>query len=413
MSTRKRCVAAFMVWAIGGPAQAADAPNTSPLALANGAPTLDLRLRAEHVDSESATQVRDATATTLRARLGFTTGTWRDFDASLEYEGVTAWDKLDYNNGTPTTAETLRPAIADPTGTELNQAWLRYAGIPATTLQAGRLRFVLDNQRWVGNVGWRQNEQTYDGVVLVNKSLPGTEFTYAHVHNVNSILFTNVPLRANLVNFAYSPGPALKASLYSYWLDFEAANVGNRQDSQTQGVRLAGTPALTDTLKLLYTAEVAQQSEFEEASPAADVEYGLVETGVIVATTTLKAGYEVLGSNDGLYALQTPLATLHAHDGWADLFLVTPANGLHDAYASLGSLLGSVTLAAAFHRFAADYGGEDYGHEIDASLGYAFTRQLSALAKLADYDATTAPGPATFAGNVDTAKAWVQLDYKF
>ena len=30
--------------------------------------------------------------------------------------------------------------------------------------------------------------------------------------------------------------------------------------------------------------------------------------------------------------LQTPLATLHAFNGWADMFLTTPANGLQDLY---------------------------------------------------------------------------------
>jgi hypothetical protein len=33
-------------------------------------------------------------------------------------------------------------------------------------LKAGRQRIKLDDDRWVGNVGWRQNEQTYDAARL-------------------------------------------------------------------------------------------------------------------------------------------------------------------------------------------------------------------------------------------------------
>ena len=41
----------------------------------------------------------------------------------------------------------------------------------------------------------------------------------------------------------------------------------------------------------------------------------------------LTAGYEELGSDGGVAAFQTPLATLHAFNGWADLFLTTPGDG--------------------------------------------------------------------------------------
>lgn len=381
-------------------------------AVAAGKPALELRLRAEHVDNESAATLRDATATTLRARLGYTTGAWLGFAAGLEYEGVTALDKHDYNDGTAGSSQAARPVIADPAASELNQSWLRYSGIPGTTLQVGRQRLLLDNQRFVGNVGWRQNEQTYDGAVVVNKGVPGTELTYAYLHNVNGIVFTNFPLRANLVNVSYTPGSWLKAVLYGYWLDFEASNAGNRQDSQTQGMRLTGAPVLGGTVKLLYTAEYARQSEFEEASAAAQVDYWLGEAGATLGGAAVRLGYEVLGSNGGLYAVQTPLATLHAHDGWADLFLTTPAAGLRDAYASLAAKLGGLALAATVHRFSADFGGADYGDEFDLSVGHALDPQWSALLKVASYDAGASPA-ATFAGNVDTAKGWLQVEYRF
>lgn len=57
-----------------------------------------------------------------------------------------------------------RPAVIDPAGVELNQLWLAWKGERGgATL--GRQRLQLDNQRWVGNSGWRQNEQTFDALV--------------------------------------------------------------------------------------------------------------------------------------------------------------------------------------------------------------------------------------------------------
>jgi hypothetical protein len=409
---RELCVVTAAVALAAPAARAGDSMDMLPFALMGGTPALDLRLRAEHVDNESPAQPRDATATTLRARLGFTTGKWNDFDLGLEYEGVTAYDKLDYNS--TLNGQVARPAIADPTGTELNQAFVRYAGIPGTVIQAGRERLVLDNQRFVGNVGWRQNEQTYDGVVVTNKGMPGFEATVASFHNVNSVFFTNFPLNASLANVSYSPGAWLKAVAYGYWLDFDAANVGNRQDSATTGLRLTGAPALDEaqTFKLLYTAEFARQGQYEEAPATVDDDYLLGELGIGIAATQLKVGYEIMGSSDGLYAVQTPLATLHAHDGWADMFLTTPATGLRDAYASAASTLAGIALTAVYHRFSADFGGADYGEELDASVGYSFNRQLAALVKLAGYNATQSAAT-SFAGNVDTAKGWLQLEYKF
>jgi len=53
--------------------------------------------------------------------------------------------------------------------------------------------------------------------------------------------------------------------------------------------------------------------------------------GALLAGLTGLVGYEVLEGN-GAIGFATPLATLHAFNGWADMFLTTPANGLKDLY---------------------------------------------------------------------------------
>jgi hypothetical protein len=63
-----------------------------------------------------------------------------------------------------------RDVVADPEGTEVNQVWVGYEKYD-TNVKFGRQTFTLDNHRFIGNVIWRQNEQTYDAVSLVNNSI--------------------------------------------------------------------------------------------------------------------------------------------------------------------------------------------------------------------------------------------------
>ena len=67
-------------------------------------------------------------------------------------------------------------------------------------------------------------------------------------------------------------------------------------------------------------AELAQADRAERAG------VDRVELAPALGALEFKLGYEELGSNAGLYGLQTPLATLHAFNGWADKFLVTPVD---------------------------------------------------------------------------------------
>ena len=97
------------------------------------------------------------------------------FSALLEGEGIaSAGDR--YNSGA--NGVTTRPAITDPEGAELNQAYLAWKGGHAgATL--GRQRLLFDNQRWIGNSGWRQNEQTFDAVAFDVGLRPGLTARYA------------------------------------------------------------------------------------------------------------------------------------------------------------------------------------------------------------------------------------------
>jgi len=54
--------------------------------------------------------------------------------------------------------KTDRPVIGDPDTVEINQLYLKFSGIPETILTGGRQLIKLDNDRFVGKVGFCMNE---------------------------------------------------------------------------------------------------------------------------------------------------------------------------------------------------------------------------------------------------------------
>jgi hypothetical protein len=120
----------------------------------------NLRLRQEKVDDDAF--AREAEATTLRLRAGLRLRLDNGFGALLEGEGIAA---LNYHYNSGANGNTDRPAVTDPRGAELNQAWVGWKGAQLG-VAGGRQRLNFDNQRWIGASGWRQNEQTFDALAL-------------------------------------------------------------------------------------------------------------------------------------------------------------------------------------------------------------------------------------------------------
>lgn len=366
-------------------------------AITGGKVNADLRLRYESVDQDNALDQADAL--TLRTLLGYTTQTWHGLSAFVEMENINALVD-DYSQRPPPVEFSV---VADPEGAETNQWGLRYTGIANLVLTAGRSKQILDNARWVGNVGWRQNEQTYDGYFLKYTPTTSLAFHYSYLTNVNNIFFANLDLEGHLINASWEMGPALKLTAYSYLLDFELFTAPT-PDVDTIGLRASGALPLGADLKLLYTAEFASQ-EAEVPTGDFDTDYLSGELGLGYKAVTFKLGYESLGSDDGAFALMTPLATLHAFNGWNDVFLVTPAAGLIDSYASLGAKLGKVSLLAAYHEFESDEGSVDYGSEVNLQATMPLAEKFTAGIKYGAYSADD------FA--VDTDKLWIWTQFSF
>src|SRR5690606_15700026 len=154
-------------------------------ALVDGKPELSFRLRAELVDQSN---LRFAEAYTTRLRLGFGTGSWHGLSGFAELEDVRAFDSDLYNaggfDGNPS-----RAVVADVPDTELNQLFARYESeLTASTYIVGRQRIVLDDHRFVGDVGWRQNEQTYDAASIESSlGIDPLTVLYVYLWEVNRV----------------------------------------------------------------------------------------------------------------------------------------------------------------------------------------------------------------------------------
>ena len=360
--------------------------------VSNGRAYINARYRYEFVDQDGLE--KEAKASTLRTQIGFETAKLYGFGAHLEIEDVQEIGNDNYNS--TINGRSDRPVVADPEGTEVNQAYLAYYDVPETSLTFGRKRIVLDNVRFVGDVGWRQNNQTYDSATLTNSSISDVDLFYAYVLNVNRIFGDDSPNGdfdgdIHLFNAKYSGCPIANLTAYAYLLDFDDAP---GLSTTTFGGRLDGKYGLGEDANLLYDLEYAFQSDYQDNPDSYDVNYWRAEGGLAAFGFTLKGGFESLGSDEGANAFSTPLATLHKWNGWADKFLVTPDTGLEDAYASISysldgvnELIDGTSLAVVFHAFSAEEGSGDYGTEWDVNLSKKFLEHYLFGVKYANYNA--------------------------
>jgi hypothetical protein len=393
------------------PAVAADSQSLKA-AISETKPIFDLRLRAENVDQDGI--ANDAHATTLRARLGFETGKAWNTALLVEGEGVVPIQD-DYRPDPMVGTMTTYPVVADPEGYEINRFQLTNTSLPGTTLTLGRQRIVLDDQRFVGPVGWRQNEQTFDALRVVNKSVKNLVLDATYFNKVNRLFGEDSPQGdyegdSALLNASYAWKYA-KLTAFNYLLDFAAmaaVPAAVRDSTNTLGLRVAGDVPV-DKWKFNYALSYAQQEDYADNPLAFDLDYVFAEFTANYQQFSLGYGLELMEGN-GVKGFTTPLATLHKFQGWADKFLATPANGLEDRYLTAGltmkKVLGCDTLAVLVsqHEYETERTGIDFGSELNVSLA-AKIKKVNLMLKFADYDQGGAGSP------LNTQKVWGQVEF--
>lgn len=387
----------------------------------------DLRYRYESVNDELPSLRRqNGEGSTLRLRVGYLTPKFAGLQAFAEYEGNhPVFVDDDFNS--LTNRKTALPIIADPEADEVNQLWVSYSGIPDTEVKIGRQRIILDNHRFIGNVGFRQLEQTYDAALITNKSLPATTITGGYIRNALNIFSEDLFQNSGIINIRYQGFTGGKLTAYAYLLDFEDRQTApptaliRRNSSQSYGLRWTGDTPLAAGVQALYTLEYAHQAEFGNNPLAYNADYFLAEGGGQYRGFTLKGGIEFLGSDNGRIGFRTPLATLHIFQGYADVFLNTPDQGIVDAFGLIGYTYQpwDLDVKVAYHELSTEAGDLRLGDEINAEVQKNFGKHYYVNLTYARYNADRQARATTFNGvpNArfanDLQRFWVQGGIQF
>ena len=379
-------------------------------AIGQGKTNLELRYRDEYVDDE--TFADPANASTLRTRLRYTTGLWNGFSALTELDYVSTIGEDHYNS--TRNGNTHYPKVADPVGGDLNQALLRFQPDADYYFALGREKLNIDNQRFIGSAGWRQNEQTFDAFTAEYKGISKVIFDYSYINRVHTVYGPNsgtptdeLDSDSHLMNVHWTPVKAFNLSAYNYLLDFKNAATSS---NATIGSRATGNiPLGNNGLNFGYTAEFAHQRDYGNNQVHYSANYKLAELSFGGDHLTGLAGYESLGGDTYKTnaAFQTPLATLHIFQGFADKFLTTPKQGVIDSYAGANLKVPDWTFGLTAHQFRSEDGRQiNYGSEVDASAIYNITKNYILTMKVADFNADAA-------AYKDILKAWLMFEAKY
>lgn len=361
----------------------------------------NFRYRIEQVQPDG--PLEDALASTLRSRLTVNTGKWtlasnQSISALIEADHVAVIGGETYNN--TVNGSSRYATIADPDGLDLNQAALLFKAGDSSQITLGRQRLNFGDQRFIGSVGWRQNEQTFDGIRLVQSFGSTVQLDLASLHNANRVFGPDGPNadlhgRFNLAQANWTVKPEHVLQGYVYDFDFDSLVA---RSSSTRGFDYKGAAQ-----GFKWQLALANQQDAHQAPANYNVGYHRIELSYPISQVTIKGIVERLGS-DGKVAFQTPFATLHAFNGFADMFLTTPTNGLREQAVQLAFPVLKAKATLSWHHFNSDYADIHYGNEVDASLAYELNSQWQILGKVAFYQADKY--------QADTTKYWLMLSFQ-
>jgi hypothetical protein len=408
METRNLIILAVMI-AMGLTALPAAAEETADNlldAITKGTFSLNLRYRYEDVDQ---TGFDDrGRASTLRTTAAYQTRSWKGLEVFIELEDVHDLGlSNDHNNlgaGSLWNGVSDRPVIPDPALTEFNQVYLGWRPVNSLPFRFGLQEIVIDNSRYVGNVAWRQNHQSFEAARVAFEGVENLTIRYSYIGRQHTVLGGSLPMSTSHLGVAYTFQGIGTIHAYGMLLDYEREAQWDLSTA-TIGGFFDGNAKVSDSLGLAYRLEYAGQQDAGDNPDHISTHYGRADLGLSISKVTIAVGYEVLGGSPDDGQFRTPLATLHKFDGWADKFLNTPTDGLEDLFLSVSAGLGKWKLMAIYHDFSADTGGANWGTEIDAAVIYNTPWKQQVALKFAAYDAKD--------WATDTTKLWIWTSWGF
>lgn len=456
---KRNVIMTMTVLALASLSQAAyadDAPEKEYTLLDSvmqGKPMTSFRLRYENVGQDGnqagagasiTTPLKDANAITLRSLIGWQTAPFHNFSFAAQIIDVSKLED-NFNDSTPLTGP-FNPAanqsdklayakVVDPDYTGVNQLYMDWTGIKNTKLRLGRQQVNLDNTRFIGDIGFRQVMQVFDGVSVLNKSIPDTEVYLSHFESVRQI---NTKLRTDgaleIANIKYRISPSESIVGYGYFSSFNDLGFGNAwfgsgttnankdQGNKVLGLRLDGVHKIDDDWKAIYTAEYAKQTAYSGGDSSIDAHYYKIGGGASYGNLSLRIDQELLGSNNGIYAFQTPFGTNHLFQGWVDKFLATPKEGIRDSFITATYKYADVTFFADYHVLNSDQDfnkvgggkGNKYGTEWNVAAAYNYNKNIMTKIEYGKYSESDQYQATPASARIrDTDKLWLTAMYTF
>jgi hypothetical protein len=412
------------------PAVAPAAEPTLGEAIAAGHLILEMRARYEFVDqTKTAVLTNNANAYTLRTHLGWETGDWHNLRGLVEFSNVGLFGPENYQVNVPgaTTpplngADKVKfPLVNDPRTTELNRLQVTWTPTANVSTTLGRQRILIDDQRFIGNVGWRQDEQTFDSV-RTDLAWNRFRFFYAYVDHVNRVLgdMKDWDSDSHLANLTWSPAEQLGLEAFVYALDFSNSRPNT---SLTRGAKASGKTWVS-LFQFAYDATWARQSDYHHATAPYSLDYWSADLAGTFDIYTARVGYEQLDGN-GTRGFSTPLATTHSFQGWADAWVMplggnkSFVDGLKDLNFTLNAKprfklpsLYNTDFLIRYHHFDDQLTGAHLAREWDAQVLAAITPKLGIGLKYANFKRVDSVPLGTATPPPSRQKFWITLEYK-
>ena len=361
--------------------------------LAEGGVKLNFRARYSNADFAG---LKRSNAGTIRTRVGYGSKPIFGLSGFVEMENIVAVDRDAYFDAIAPN-ERGRSVIADVEDTEVNQVYGKFQKKEWLGLTAivGRQRIKLDDDRWIGNVGWRQNEQTFDaGRIQTTLGLDGLLLEYIYLDDVRR-LFGDEGLpgagtrdfesNSHLARAEYTVAPWLKIVGFTYILDIRTAPIFS---TNTFGGRITGNIPINEDWSVAYQGSYAFQTDGGTSGGTNALNFGAHYVYGEIAPRfgplgAIGIGYELLGSDNGTARVTTPLSTAHKFNGFADVFLNNGGpNGLQDVYAFIApNLPFGFKGKVIFHQFYSHHRTRDLGHEVNAVVTRKLGKYITLLGK--------------------------------
>lgn len=339
-------------------------------ALVNSTVGLDLLVGYEYSNLDN-NGTDPAHALLTRTRLNYQSGEYLGFGAFVQAQYVGPINDH-YSPENP-----AYDVVADPEAFRFHQAYLSYAGYDSK-VRLGAQEISLDNARFIGNVGWRLNAQSFNAASVSNHSISNVALFYAYADSINAIDGKMHHERQyHMLNAEWNAFESSKVSAFAY---LQRNDNTGLDKLDTYGLRSWGS---YDAVR--HDIMLALQRDAYYGSIFGEVDLDAVDVG---------AGIEYIsGGNDINERFQTLNGTAHKFNGWADQFLGTGSGleaGLVDVYGQVSAMVDTIKLMGVYHYFntadktAGGFDGE-YGQEIDLLATYPVCPDFDLTAKCAFY----------------------------